>query len=156
MEKPLRVASVRQRLALGTPTRFGLGFVLLGGSLASDVSARSAVLAFAVGAFVVAFAALVDRRGLLLHEEPRPLPSGAVHDPGWRIALDAALPSTLGVSALAVIALVASQPILGAILAGAVAGLGVASAIGFVPVLAWERERRTRLYLGSDGRQFFG
>jgi hypothetical protein len=56
--------------------------------------------------------------------------------------------------ALAVIALVAARPILGAVLAGAVAGLGVASAVALVPLAGWEREQGARLYIASDGRRF--
>ncbi len=126
-------------------------------ALTGDAAARSDGVAFALGACFVAFAALADRRGLQLRryvEEPEPLPSDAVHDPSWRVALDAALPSTVGVTVLAGIALAADKDVLGAVLAGTVAGLGIASAVGFVPLLAWERERGVRLYVGSNGRRF--
>jgi preprotein translocase subunit SecY len=77
-----------------------------------------------------------------------------VHEPSWRAVASAAYPSTLGVSVLAVIALVAGKGILAALLGGVVAGLGVASGIGLVTLLAWEHERGARLYLGTDGRRF--
>ena len=152
----VRVASARRRLALVTPLRLALGLALLGGSFAGDARPRSVGLAFVVGTAFVAFAALADRRALLLRRdvELQPLPAAAVHDPSWRVAFDAALPSTFGVSALAVIALVAAKPILGAVLAGAVAGLGVASAVALVPLAGWEREQGARLYIASDGRRF--
>ena len=152
----LRVAPVRRRLALITPTRLVLGAILLVEALAGDTRARSVALAFAVGAAVVGFAALADRRGLLLRRdgEPELLPPGAVTHPSWRVVAAAAYPSTFGVSVLALIALAAGNEVLAAVLGGAVAGLGIASAVGLVVLLVWERERGVRLYVGPHGRRF--
>jgi hypothetical protein len=152
----LRVAASRQRLALITPTRLTLGAVLLAVAFTGESPARSIVLAFMVGAVLVAFAALSDRRGLLRYrdQEPEPLPPTALRDPSWRVVLVAAYPSTFGVAVLAVIALAAGNEVLGAVLAGAVAGLGLASAVGLVSLLVWERERAVRLYVGPHGRRF--
>jgi hypothetical protein len=132
--------------------------VLLAVSLVGDSAARSVGLAFAVGVALVGFAALADRRGVLLRRdsEPEPLPSYAVRDPSWRVVVSAAYPSTFGVTVLALIGLVAGNEVLGALLGGAVAGLGVASAVGLVVLLAWEHERGDRLYLGSNGRRYVG
>jgi hypothetical protein len=152
----LRVAAARQRLALITPTRLVLGAVLLAVALTGDTRARSVVLAFVVGAVLVAFAALSDRRALLRQrdQEPEPLPPSAVRDPSWRVVLVATYPSTFGVAVLAVIGLAAGNEVLGAILGGAVAGLGLASSVGLLSLLAWERERAVRLYVGPHGRRF--
>jgi len=154
----VRVAAVRRRLLLVTPIRVVLAFALLGGALAGDARDRSVVLAFVVGAVVVAFAALSDRRPVLLGRdvEPEPLPPDVTRDPDWRIAFDTSLPSTVGVAALAVIALAAGQPALGAALAGADAGLGLASAFALARLAAWERERGARLYVTPSGRRFLG
>lgn len=154
----LRVAAARRRLALITPARLALGGVLLAVALTGDTRPRSVVLAFGFGAGFVGFAALADRRGLILRkdEEPERLPVGAIRESNWRVLVHAAYPSTFGVTVLAVIGLVAGNEILGAVLGGAVAGLGIASGVGLVPLLAWERERGIRLYVGSDGRRFVG
>jgi hypothetical protein len=57
--------AARRRLGLITPARLALGGVLLAFALAGDTGARQVVLAFVVGAVVIAFAALTDRRALL-------------------------------------------------------------------------------------------
>src|SRR5439155_25799698 len=148
---------VRTRLLLITPIRLVLGVALLGVTFVGDVQARSLGLAFLVGAMFVAFAALVDRRSLLLRArdvEPEPLPAGAVQDPPWPVALVAAVPSTIGLAVLSVVAVAVGKDVLGALLAGGVAGLGVATVIGLVSLLAWERERAVRLYAGPHGRRF--
>jgi hypothetical protein len=152
----VHVAAARQRLALITPTRLALGGVFLAVALTGDTPDRSVVLAFVVGALLVAFAALSDRRSVLRrkNKEPEPLPPTAVRDPSWRVVLAAAYPSTFGVAVLAVIGLAAGNEVLGAVLGGAVAGLGLASAVGLVPLLAWEHERAVRLYIGPHGSRF--
>jgi hypothetical protein len=130
---------------------------LLVAALTGDAAARSDGLAFAVGAGFVAFAALADRRGVQLRryvEEPGPLPADALHDPSWRLLTSAAFPSTFGVTALAVIALVAGKDLLGALLGGVVAGLGIASAIGLIAVLVWEHEHGVNIYVGANGRRY--
>jgi hypothetical protein len=156
MSGSIRVAAARQRLALITPLRLGLGGVFLAFALAGDTAARSVVVAFLVGAAFVAFAALADRRSLLVGRpaQPEALPSGAVRDPGWRVVLDAAYPSTLGVAVLATIGLIAGNEVLGALLGGAVAGLGIASGVGLVPLVAWEREQGVRLYVGPKNSRY--
>jgi len=126
-------------------------------ALTGDSAARSDGLAFAVGAGFIVFAALTDRRGMRLRRraaEPEPLPLNAVREPSWRVAIDAAMPSTVGVTVLGAIALAAGKDVLGALLGGTVAGLGIASAVAFVVLLMWESERSTRLYVGSDGRRY--
>jgi hypothetical protein len=136
--------------------RLGLGSVFVAVALAGDTAARSVIVAFLGGAAFVAFAALADRRSLLVDRptQPEALPSGAVRDPGWRVVLDAAYPSTLGVSLLAAVGLIAGNEVLGALLGGAVAGLGIASGVGLVPLVAWEREQGVRLYIGPKNSRY--
>jgi hypothetical protein len=152
----MRVTPVRARLLLIAPIRIGLGVALLCVTFAGETQSRSLALGFVVGTIFVAFAALVDRRSLLLRgaQEPEPLPPSAVLDPYWRIAVTAALPSTIGLAVLSVIAFAVDKEVLAALLAGAVAGLGIATVIGLVPLLAWERERAVRLYSGPHGRRY--
>ncbi len=61
--------------------------------------------------------------------EPGELPADARVAPAWLHAVHAALPSTVGLSVLAAITL-AFQPTLTALLAGVLAGLGLAAALG--------------------------
>jgi hypothetical protein len=151
-----RVADARTRLLLITLIRIGLGLAMLFATFVGDARPRSLGLAFLVGAIFVAFAALADRRALLLsgQEEPEPLPDGFARDPHWRVALMAAFPSTVGLAVLSAVALVTGNEVLGALLAGGIAGLGIASLIGLGAVLAWERERDARLYFGPHGSRF--
>jgi hypothetical protein len=151
-----RVTPVRRRLALITPVRIGLGLALLGVALGGHAPARSVALAFLVGTVFMALAALADRRALLLRPpaEPKPLPSDSLPEADWRIALEAALPSTVGVGVLGAVAVAAGNEVLGALLAGGVAGMGVASAASLIPLFAWERERGERLYAGRGGCRF--
>jgi len=135
-----------------------LGLVLLLAAIVAGAASNRALLAFVVGAGVVAFAALADRRGLLLgaDAEPDPLPAEVVVDSDLRTVMRAAYPSTLGVFVLALISLVAGEDLLAALLGGAVAGLGVASSVGLMAVLAWERKHEVRLYTGERGRRYVG
>ena len=134
-----------------------LGVAVLLLALATGASSGPAVLAFVVGTGVVAFAALADRRALLLRGDVgdlEPLPTDAVREPAWRVVAQAAFPSTFGVTVLAAIALAAGKGELAALLGGVVAGLGVASGVGLVALLAWEHERGARLHIGKSGRRF--
>lgn len=138
--------------------RIALGGVLLVAAIAFGAAPNSALLAFVVGAVVIAFAALTDRRRLLIgkQEEPEhePLPADAVFESDLRTVARAAVPSTVGIVVLAVIALVAGEDVLAALLGGADAGLGVASGVGLATLIAWERKHAARLYVGERGRRY--
>ena len=125
----MRLQSVRTRARLVAPLRIAIAAVWLGVSVAAGARTGVAFAAFAVGVVGIAFLALNDPRARFTGREPQPLPAGAnvVVDPAWRQALSSLFPSTVGLSALAAIA-VAPLPVLTALLAGAVAGLGVAAA----------------------------
>ena len=154
MAPPL-VAASRTRLALVTPLRLGLGLAALAGALAEGAVGRSALVAFVLGAALSAFAIAGDRRALLVHHDPpASLPDDARLAPAWRAALDAAMPSTVGVAVLAAIALAIGQEVLAAALGGAEAGMALAGAIAFVQLLEWERAQDARLMVevGPRGR----
>ena len=55
------------------------------------------------------------------------------------------MPSTVGVAVLAAISL-AFQPILAAVLAGILAGLGIVGLVSCVEVALWERQAGAQLY----------
>jgi hypothetical protein len=152
---PPLVAASRTRLALVTPLRLVVGAAALAGALAEGAVGSSALAAFALGAAFAAFALGADRRGQLLRRDPpEPLPQDARLAPPWRAALDAALPSTVGVALLAVIALAIGQQVLAALLGGVEAGMALAGAIALFQLLEWERAQGARLMVevGPRGR----
>jgi len=123
------VESVRLRLLLIAPLRLVLSIVFLVAARAAGGAAGATLLAFAAGAFAMAFLVPNDPRARFrgAPSEPTDLPADASVAPAWLHALHAALPSTVGVSILAAVTL-AFQPTLAALLAGILAGLGLAAA----------------------------
>jgi hypothetical protein len=114
------VESVRLRLLLVAPLRVVLAAGWLGAAYV--VGGRTAA--------TMAFLVPNDPRARFRRApaEPAELPAGASVAPAWLHAFHAALPSTVGVSVLAAVAL-AFQPALTALLAGILAGLGLAAAL---------------------------
>jgi hypothetical protein len=122
------VHSFRERTLLVIPIRFGLGLATLLAAVVAGASWGPALLAFVLGLLGIAFTIFNDPRARFLRRdiEPLPLPPEAVVAPRARQALAAMLPSTVGVTVLALIAL-APRPVLGALLGGVCAGLGLAA-----------------------------
>ena len=145
----LTVQSLRLRLLLVAPLRVALGVALLVAARAAGSPAEPTLLAFVAGAFVIFFLIWNDPRAHFRRAsgEPSQLPIDAKVAPAWVHAVHATLPSTVGVTALAALAL-AFQPTLTALLAGIVAGLGLAA------LLAAHRTDG-RLYLDPRSRVVF-
>jgi hypothetical protein len=124
----VRVESVRLRLLLIGPLRLALGIAWLLAARAAGGSTGAALLAFAAGAFAMAFVVPNDPRARFRRAsaEPAQLPADASVAPAWLHVVHAAFPSTVGVSVLAAVAL-AFQPTLTALLGGILAGLGLAA-----------------------------
>jgi hypothetical protein len=124
----LRLQSAWTRAAAVIPVRLFAGAACVVAAIVAGAATAAALVAFAVGTFAVAFAALNDPRSRALQGSVEPLdaPASAVVDPTWRHAVAASFPSTVGVTALAAIAL-PLQPVLSALLGGAAAGLGLAA-----------------------------
>jgi hypothetical protein len=122
------VESVRLRLLLIGPLRLVLGAVWLGAARAAGGSPSATLLAFAVGAFALAFLVSNDPRARFRRASGKPaeLPADATVAPPWLHAFHAAFPSTVGVSILAAVTLPFNQT-LTALLAGNLAGLGLAA-----------------------------
>ena len=122
--------SYRERTLGVIPIRLALGALWLVGARVMGLATAPALLAFAVGVLGITFAALNDPRARFRREEAEPVdaPPDAIVAPRWRQALAATLPSTVGVSILAAIAVV-PQPTLAALLGGVSAGLGLAALI---------------------------
>jgi hypothetical protein len=143
------VESLRLRLLLVGPLRLVLSGAFLVAARAAGATSRPALLAFVGGAFGVAFLAWSDPQARFFpaSREPGELPADARVAPAWLHAVHASLPSTAGVSLLAAVALV-FQPTLTALLAGVLAGLGVAALVAAYGI-------DSRLYLDPRTRAVF-
>ena len=124
----MSVESVRLRLLLVAPLRLALSIAWLGAARAVGGSSHGTLLAFAAGAFGMAFLVPNDPRARFRRPrgEPAELPADASVAPAWLHVVHAALPSTVGVSILAA-ATLAFDATLTALLAGILAGLGLAA-----------------------------
>jgi hypothetical protein len=122
-------------MLLVIPIRVALGVVWLAAARLAGAAATPALLAFAGGIFGVTFALLNDPRSRFRRRDVDavPAPPDAVVAPRWRQALGATMPSTVGVSILAAIALV-PEPTLTAFLGGISVGLGLAALLSVVSV----------------------
>jgi hypothetical protein len=126
----LTLHSLRSRTLGVIPIRLALGGLLLLGARLAGAANASALLAFVSGVVGITFLLFNDPRARFQPERPTPeaAPPGALVAPLWRQALAATLPSTAGLTVLALITLV-PRPTLAALLAGVCAGLGVAAAL---------------------------
>jgi hypothetical protein len=143
------VESIRLRLLLVGPLRLVLSGAFVVAARAAGSDSRPALLAFVGGAFGTAFFVWSDPRARFLpaSREPAELPPDASVAPAWLHVVHASLPSTVGVSVLAAVSLV-FQPTLTALLAGVLAGLGVAALVA-----AYGMD--SRLYLDPRTRAVF-
>jgi hypothetical protein len=140
---------VHQRLAL-SGIRLGLAALGLVGSVAAGADAAAAAVGVALGAGICALALVTDRRWLFLGAPmAEPLPDDARPASLARAVLSGMLPSTAGVSVLAAAAL-AFQPILTAVLAGILAGMGIVSLVSAIEVVVWERREGSFLFADLD------
>lgn len=138
-----------QRLALSA-IRLGLAAVALAGSIAAGADVAAAGVGLALGAGICGLALVTDRRWLLLGKPTAdPLPEDARRASLARAVVDGMLPSTVGVAVLAAASLV-FEPILGAVLAGILAGMGIVSLVSCVEVVLWERRTDTHLFADAD------
>jgi hypothetical protein len=135
--------------------RLGLGVVELILALAVGDRDRAVVLAFALGALAATVFLASDRRFASRSlNEPAPLPAGAQVVPPLRAALYGLLPSTVGAGGLALVSLT-FEPVLAALLAGVVAGMGIASSASLYAVEAAERRGSGRLYAERGRARLF-
>jgi hypothetical protein len=138
-----------QRLALSA-IRLGMAAVAFAGSITAGADPPAAGVGLALGAGICALALVTDRRWLLLGT-PRadPLPDDVRRASLARAVADGMLPSTAGVAVLAAISLV-FEPILAAMLAGILAGMGIVSLVSCVEVALWERRSDAQLLADAD------
>lgn len=139
-----------------TPVRIGLG--LVGLSLASSFAPDRgpALIGFALGTIGLTVAALADPRNRFFQAQsaaPRALPDRARCASNWQMTRAKLFPSTVGVSLLTTAAL-AFEPVLAAILAGALAGMGLASLVTGVNLLWTERQEGVQVFADDRGGLF--
>jgi hypothetical protein len=140
---------VHQRLAL-SGIRLGLGLLGFLGSILAGADGRAAGVGLALGAGICGLALVTDRRWLLLGKPTAdPLPEGARRAPLARAVADGMLPSTVGVAVLAAASLV-FEPILSAVLAGILAGMGIVSLVSCIEVALWERRADVHLFADAE------
>jgi hypothetical protein len=140
---------VHQRLAL-SGLRLGLAAVAFAFSIATGAGAGAAGVGAALGAAFCGLALVTDRRWLLLGQpSAEPLPDDVRRAPLARAVLDGMLPSTVGVAVLAAASLF-FEPILAAVLAGILAGMGVVSLVSCIEVALWERRTGSQLLADAD------
>lgn len=124
----MTVESIRLRLLLIAPLRLALSIAWLVAARADGARSGATLVAFVAGGFASAFLVLNDpfTRFRKTPGSAAELPVDASVAPAWLHVFHAAVPSTIGVSVLAALTL-AFQPTLTALLAGLLAGMGIAA-----------------------------
>ena len=147
----LSSASVRAAGVAAIRLLLGVGFVA--GSVGRGLDRGPALLAAFVGALVLVMIALGPRGRTREGDlgDALPVPTDARFDPGWLGVLQACVPSTAGVAALAVGAIVFS-PALAAVLGGVLLALGGLAAVAWVQLAARERGERRRYWVERGPR----
>lgn len=148
---PLSSASVRAGGVAAVRIVLGVAFVL--GSALRGLDGGPAVLATLGGALVLTVIALGrrSRSGPPDFGDAPAVPPEARFDPGWVGVLLACIPSTVGVTIMAVLALVVS-PALAALLGGVLIALGALAAVFWVQLAARERREQTRYWVERGPR----
>jgi hypothetical protein len=137
----LRLQSLRDRLVPVAPIRLGLGVLFFVAARLAGAESAPALTAFAVGGLGFCMAVLADpRRAFAARHDPLPVPDDATYETVTRSAVAALYPSTLAVAALATVTLL-RDPVLSALLAGGLLGMGIATVVS----IARLGETETRL-----------
>ena len=153
-----RVFRVAHQAAGLIVARLALGAAGYAASVAAGAEPRPAAAALAFGTGVTAVALISDRRWLLFRRpDVEPLPAGATRSGLLRGIASGLLPSTVGVAMLLAIALF-FEPLLAAVLAGVLAGMGLVALMSLVDLLLRERDESTRLYAdaANAARRYVG
>lgn len=144
-------ASVRAVGVAAIRLALGIGFVVA--SILRGLDGGPALVAAIAGALVLTLIGLGQRSrtGAADLGDALPVPPEARFDAGWVGILLACIPSTVGVSAMAVFALVFS-PALCAVLGGVLLALGVLAAVFWAQLEARERREDRRYWVERGPR----
>ena len=157
-EQPTHVFRVAQQAVGLAGARLALGVAGFGAALAAGAERNPAAVGLAFGAGASAVALVSDRR-FLLFEQPtvEPLPADAEHVGPGRAIRDGLLPSTAGVAVLLAVSL-AFKPILSAVLAGVLLGMGLVTVMSVVELALRERREALRYYadVSERSRRYVG
>lgn len=145
---PAWIQSLSRRALAIAPVRILLGAAGVGAAVAAGSSVTAALLAFAAAGVGLLIVVAADPRRLFfrLPEDAPEAPADAVEDGLVHLAWTALFPSTAGVTALLAVSL-AFEPTLSAVMAGILAGLGIAALVGGLELLVREREAGRRLFV---------
>jgi hypothetical protein len=150
--EPLELWRLVDRLVLVAPIRFVLGVVCTLLAWAAGARGSVAALSFALGCVGLAMVALSDRRAVLLGRPERvPVPDDALYAGRLGTALAACLPSTVALTVFSLVALL-FEPTLAALLAGGIAGLGLAGLVSGLRLALREREEQVELFVAGGSR----
>jgi hypothetical protein len=147
------LSSASVRAAGVAAIRLLLGVGIIAGSIARGLDRGPALLAAVVGAVVLVLIALGPRGRTPMDDlgGALPVPPDARFDPGWLGVLQACVPSTVGVAAMAVVALVVT-PALAALLGGVLLALGGLAAVAWMQLAGRERGERRRYWVERGPR----
>jgi hypothetical protein len=147
----LSSASVRAAGVAAIRLLLGVGFGT--GSVARGLDRGPALLAAFVGALVLVMIALGPRGRTRESDlgDALPVPPDARFDPRWLGVLQACVPSTVGVAAMAAVAVVFA-PALAAVLGGVLLALGGLAAVAWVQLATRERGERRRYWVERGPR----
>jgi hypothetical protein len=145
---PLRLQSLPRRALVIAPIRLALACIGLVAAIVAGSREAGALLAFGGATMATLLLVIADPRARFFQipESPPEAPADASEDGLGRLALSAAFPSTIGVAALLAVTL-AAEPTLAAVMAGILAGLGLAALVGAYELQSAERRRERRLYV---------
>jgi hypothetical protein len=149
---PLKLWRLVDRLVLVAPIRFALGAVCTLLAWAAGARGSVAAVAFALGSIGLAVVALSDRRAVLLGRPQHvPVPGDALFAGKLETALAACVPSTVALTVFSLIALLV-EPTLAALLAGGIAGLGLAGLVSGLRLVLQQHETRVELFVAKGLR----
>jgi hypothetical protein len=150
----LRLAPALAGQLLVAPVRLVLGAVGLVAALLRGLDSGPALVAFALGALGFAVVLLSAERYFLRVEEPDPAPPGSSVQSLGETLRAAVWPSTVGVAVLLAVALAANQT-LAALLAGVLAGMGIAALLNAAQTFANQRALGGRLLVDRRRKQIY-
>jgi hypothetical protein len=157
MEHP-RLGRVVTAALLVTPLRIALGCAVLVAARVAGAESTPAALAFATFAGGTLFVIVNDPRRHVWRRrrgDPLPVPLGARFISRLELLRSAVFPSTVGVTALAAIAIAVGSDTLAAACGGVLTGMGLASLAAGVDMLLRERQDRCEYYAEMNGHRVF-
>ncbi len=153
-EQPLRLTPLVASSMLVAAVRVALGGLAALAALARGLELRPTLLALALGALGFAVVLLSAERYFVRDPDVADAPAGVEVETRLETLRAAVWPSTVGVTALAIIGVVAN-PALAALLGGVLAGMGAAALLSGAQAVARERRERGRLLVDRRAQRLY-